>query len=315
MIEQVTVTTGSRLHFGPLAVRPSSGREFGGIGLMVDSPRCVLTVSRADADDVVAGSESERIARWLLRYREQSPRSETGYRIELHEAIPRHSGFGSGTQTALALARGLAELHGERDVPSVELARLVGRGRRSAVGIHGFDRGGFLVDAGRAEGETLGTLASRLSLPEQWRLVLITPRSGTTMSGQSEQSAFDRLPSMPAATTDRLSSVVLRKLLPAIQSCDVESFNEGLETYGGIVGAYFAPAQGGLFADARGARLAEQGVRGVVQTSWGPTLCVCRANEGSADAFADSLRANEEWSDCTIRVVKGMNSGAAVMEG
>ena len=315
MTEQVTVTTGSRLHFGPLAVRPSSGREFGGIGLMVDSPRCVLTVSKANADDVAAGSESERIARWLQRCRERTSCSKTGRRIELREAIPRHSGFGSGTQTALALARGLAELDGERDMPSVELARLVGRGRRSAVGIHGFDRGGFLVDAGRAEGETLGVLASRLSLPEQWRFVLITPQSGTTMSGQSEQSAFDRLPSMPAATTDRLGSVVLRELLPAIQSCDVESFNEGLETYGGIVGAYFAPAQGGLFADPRGARLAEQGVRGVVQTSWGPTLCVCRGDEELAMELAESLRGDQLWSDCTIQVVKGMNSGAAVMDG
>ncbi|REJ90994.1 MAG: GHMP kinase, partial [Planctomycetota bacterium] len=134
MIERVTVTTGSRLHFGPLAVRPTTGREFGGIGLMVDEPRCRVTVSRSETDEVIASTESARVAGWLQRYRNATRQAAAGRRIELSESIPRHSGFGSGTQTALAVATGLALLDGEANVASDELARRLGRGRRSAVG-------------------------------------------------------------------------------------------------------------------------------------------------------------------------------------
>lgn len=35
---QVTVRTGARLHFGPLAIHNGPGRSFGGVGLMVDRP-------------------------------------------------------------------------------------------------------------------------------------------------------------------------------------------------------------------------------------------------------------------------------------
>mgnify|MGYP002622773470 CR=1 FL=1 len=310
MIERVTVTTGSRLHFGPLAVRPTTGREFGGIGLMVDAPRCRVTVSRSETDEVIASTESARVAGWLQRYRNATRQAAAGRRIELSESIPRHSGFGSGTQTALAVATGLALLDGEANVASDELARRLGRGRRSAVGIHGFEQGGFLVDAGKRERDAVGELTCRMGFPEGWRFVLITPGSGTSMTGQSEQTAFERLSPMQAARTDRLCGIVVREILPALRAADLEAFNLGVEAYGRIVGEYFAAAQGGVFADKRGERLAAAGVRGVVQTSWGPTLCVCRQDVDSATTLSESLQGDREWRDCGVRVVRGMNCGA-----
>lgn len=51
---RVTVSTGSRLHFGLLTHRPKSGREFGGVGVMIDSPGWTITVSVATdySDDI-----------------------------------------------------------------------------------------------------------------------------------------------------------------------------------------------------------------------------------------------------------------------
>ena len=40
----VTVSTGSRLHFGLLTHRPKSGREFGGVGVMLESPGWTIRV-------------------------------------------------------------------------------------------------------------------------------------------------------------------------------------------------------------------------------------------------------------------------------
>ncbi|REJ94813.1 MAG: GHMP kinase, partial [Planctomycetota bacterium] len=119
-----------------------------------------------------------------------------------------------------------------------------------------------------------------------------------------------RLSPMQAARTDRLCGIVVREILPALRAADLEAFNLGVEAYGRIVGEYFAAAQGGVFADKRGERLAAAGVRGVVQTSWGPTLCVCRQDVDSATTLAESLQGDREWRDCGVRVVRGMNCGA-----
>ena len=63
---QVTeVRTGARLHFGPLASGAESGRCFGGIGMMVDTPAIAFRVVEHDVERYVGCSPetSERICR------------------------------------------------------------------------------------------------------------------------------------------------------------------------------------------------------------------------------------------------------------
>ena len=52
MTREVCITTGARLHFGLLSYEPSSGRYFGGAGLMIDSPGFQLAIR----DSVQSGS-------------------------------------------------------------------------------------------------------------------------------------------------------------------------------------------------------------------------------------------------------------------
>ena len=51
------------------------------------------------------------------------------------------------------MARLITEMSTRPNLAIEELARLVGRGARSAVGAHGFALGGFLVEAGKLDVE------------------------------------------------------------------------------------------------------------------------------------------------------------------
>ena len=97
------------------------------------------------------------------------------FRVEICREIPPHAGLGSGTQLALALAAGLARFLGGEHFTAESLARCASRGTRSALGIHGFLKGGFLIDAGKLPHEELGTLTARAECPSAWRFVLVTP--------------------------------------------------------------------------------------------------------------------------------------------
>ncbi|MFP6770675.1 MAG: DUF447 domain-containing protein, partial [Planctomycetaceae bacterium] len=176
----VKVSTGARLHFGLLSHGGSSPRQFGGAGMMIEDPGVRLTASAADHDQVMIVSEGEsegdrvddsnRASRWLERIGVHGECRLPGVGIEISDVIPPHAGLGSGTQLALAVARAVAGLSGA-GFGAVELAAAVGRGERSGIGIHGFEHGGFLVDAGGRPG-TVAALVARADVPDAWRVVL-----------------------------------------------------------------------------------------------------------------------------------------------
>ena len=280
MSRTITITTGARLHFGPLSYRPEVGRHFGGVGVMIDEPGFRLSLCSAECD-ATSGDESVsgRVQQLRNRYRESCSRDDQPPPCVIHveQAMPSHHGLGSGTQLGLAVAQGLATLAGEGNVTVAELARRVGRGRRSAVGIHGFAVGGLIVDAGQQSDEQIGSLSCRLTIPEAWRVLLITPRErGAGLSGDREERAFEDLGAMPQRLTDRLCRVVLTELLPAVEEDELDRFSEALDEYGRLVGEFFAPVQGGTFGDPLTdqliAELGRLGVSGAGQTSWGPTI-------------------------------------------
>jgi beta-RFAP synthase len=219
----------------------------------------------------------------------------------------------------LSLARGLAELAGERDVSAATLARRAGRGRRSAVGVHGFQTGGLIVDAGKRPLDELGALACRLPFPADWRVLLITPqRSASGLSGRPEEHAFARLGAMPLELTRRLSHLIVTELLPAVGSADFDAFCQAVTEYGRNVGEFFAPVQGGVFGAVWSDALVEQwqrmGIRGLGQTSWGPTLFAFAASPDEARELADRLRRTlrDAERDCQTQLVAPLNSGAEV---
>lgn len=294
MSNVITVTTGARLHFGPLACGSGRGRRFGGIGMMIAFPRCRVRVRRS-AENQIAGPADLEFRIEQVRAACQAALPQLGpVRIEILEEIPAHRGFGAGTQVSLAIARALSELAGERNLGSAAMATRSGRGDRSAIGLHGFDRGGFLVDAGKHLAERLGALACRQPVPEAWRIVLSCRESTVGLSGESERAAFARLAPMSIETSDRLSRIVLTEILPALQQVDCLAFQTALAEYGNLVGQYFSPIQEGPFSDLHLWKVSEarrrEGIGGLVQTSWGPTAAICCGSESEAAATETSLR-------------------------
>ena len=316
MSRSITVQTGARLHFGLLAVQASSGRNFGGVGLMVESPGCVLSVERSERDECSAESEMAiRLIIWRDEYRHRAPAEHRppACHIRLSQTMPSHSGLGSGTQTSLALAAALSRLSGEQDVSALELARRVDRGARSALGIHGFELGGLLVEGGKRHPEEISPLVARLDFPSEWRVLLVTPNDRRGLSGDSERAAFSRLTPMPASLTETLCRIVLMELLPAVANAEFSSAAAALREFGQLNGSHFAPVQGGIFADPQMAVLAkwliDQDCVGVGQSSWGPTLWILCRDEPNAIRCREQIASHPSAGACTIHLTAAQNSG------
>lgn len=327
---RVTVSTGSRLHFGLLTHRPKSGREFGGLGVMIDSPGWTISASASDsptappedrivvADPAAAANPeaAQRVRLFIKRYRQGREASVPSLDINVSKAIPSHRGLGSGTQLALATARAIDVCHNTEHVSTSGLAELTERGLRSAVGTWGFQSGGLIVDGGKLESDAVGSLAARLDFPADWRFVLISPQSFSGLSGDDEITAFRDLPGMPQQTTDALCRLTVMEILPAVQNRDFDKVSAAFEKYGHRAGEYFAPAQGGVFVDPRmedfGRLLAENGIEGFAQTSWGPTCAALCRDDEMAHQAVETVKSSAEASHYQFAVAHPLNCGATV---
>ncbi|QDT90753.1 beta-ribofuranosylaminobenzene 5'-phosphate synthase family protein [Gimesia algae] len=318
MSREVIITTGSRLHWGLLSLSPQVGREFGGIGLMIQEPQLKLSVTQSTGStDTVKGSPGSitKIREALAAVRNECPQlyRDQFYDLVLHSEIPQHCGFGSGTQLSLAVAQALASMAEEPSLTSVELAQRVQRGARSALGIHGFTAGGFLVEGGKQSTDEISPLVVRADFPEDWQILLVTPTNRTGISGYIEADAIQQLGAMPLATTEKLCRLALMQLAPAVQTHDFEEFASGLTEFGHVVGEFFRPAQGGIFADPQMAelekKLRSRGIRGIAQTSWGPTLSIiCQ----DVEMVASLVRECGYGEFCELRTARPLNEGAQI---
>src|SRR5262249_46830918 len=109
---KVTIAVPARLHLGFLDLDGGLGRRFGSIGVATSDLQTRVAIGRAATAEFI-GPESERVARYLDMMRRELGLAG-GYRVEVLDAVPAHSGLGSGTQLALAVAAAVRRLH---DIP------------------------------------------------------------------------------------------------------------------------------------------------------------------------------------------------------
>jgi beta-RFAP synthase len=322
----IRVRTGSRLHFGLLnlpagELASPAGRQFGGVGLMVRDPGLTLDARPAPAWSA-SGPLAERALAFAGRVchalREEGIPPPPAHHLVVEAAAPEHAGLGTGTQLGLAVARALAEACCRAGTAAADLARWAGRGVRSALGVHGFARGGFLVEAGKADREALAPLVARLPFPEAWRVVLVLPGGARGLHGPGECLAFERLAGLPPAPgrTDALCRLVLLGLLPAVAEGDLRAFGEALYEFNHLVGEAFRPVQGGTYAHPGGeevvAFLRGRGVRGAGQSSWGPALFGVTQGAAEAEEVAGRLRQRFGLGPGEVHVTTAANGGAEV---
>jgi beta-RFAP synthase len=314
------IRTGSRLHFGLFNIGEGP-RRFGGVGLMIEGPGVQLCAEPA-RDWSADGPLSARVLEFARMFAANHPHSDLlpPQHFLVERAAPEHAGLGTGTQLGVAVARLLAEACGLRECTS-ELASRVGRGLRSALGVHGFECGGFLVEAGKRSGN-LSPLVARMDFPEDWRIVVAIPPHAAGLHGFPEKEAFAKLAAGPGdeAQTDQLCRLTLLGMLPAVQECDVQAFGEALHEFNVHVGEMFAPVQGGVYGDDGVAQIVTylrgEGVAGVGQSSWGPAVFAIVGDAERADDLAARLCNRFPYLiETSVIVTKGMNRGAELLTG
>ncbi|MGC4006716.1 MAG: hypothetical protein QM811_27760 [Pirellulales bacterium] len=306
----------ARLHFGLFAFGDPARRRFGGVGTMLDEPALRLRFTPAESW-IFLGRHADRIGRFVEHALERSGIAldrRRAYQVETLSAPPDHVGLGSGTQLGLSAAYGA--LYGQGTAPCLlgDLMRTAGRGKRSSVGGYGFVHGGLIIEAGKLRDELPAPLIAHATLPLVWRVLLVTPKRTQGLHGGPETTAFEALPPVSQAVTDRLIAEATLEILPAVREADFARFSESVYRYGHRAGECFVAAQGGPYADARiadiVARLRSLGVAGVGQSSWGPTIFAWFVDEYAAQDFSAQHEGAAWLAECDLRVVRPAANGA-----
>jgi beta-ribofuranosylaminobenzene 5'-phosphate synthase len=313
----IRIRTASRLHFGLFSPTVTSGRRFGGLGLMVHGPGIDIALSTADKWSV-AGPLAERGWNTLQRLTKLTPfLACPPLHVKINDASLEHQGLGTGTQFDLALARGVAEFTPSAPQDALTLAALANRGQRSAIGTHGFAQGGFLVDAGKREAaDTPAPLLLRLPFPEEWRVLLLRPKHLQGPAGRIEREKFLALPADTLAQTERLCRLALLEIVPSLLEKNFRTFAQGVHEFNARVGEMFHTVQGGTYAHPTTARLIAildaWGCLGAGQSSWGPTVFAFAEKEREAEQWRDRLRLLPEAAGHEVIITKGENHGARI---
>ncbi|MFG1284062.1 beta-ribofuranosylaminobenzene 5'-phosphate synthase family protein [Xanthobacter autotrophicus] len=322
----VTVRAPARLHLGFLDLDGAVGRRFGSLGIALDRPVTEVTVTRADAD-AESGPDAARAARARDAVRAALDIRQA-FGVAVDSALPAHNGLGSGTQLALAVGVAVARLSGHA-LSAREVATLLERGRRSAIGMEAFEAGGVILDGGKAMTNGAGAtptgpgapppLLARLPVPDAWRIILVYDRAREGLSGDAEMKAMATLPPFPPERAAHFCHLMLLRALPALAEGDAQAFGTVIGEWQRALGDHYSAAQGGarfLSADVAAAIavLEEKGVPGVGQSSWGPTGFAILGDPAEAEALLGSLRrrfasSTNLFFDC----VRGNNQGAELV--
>lgn len=241
---KVRISTPSRLHFGLIDFNGELGRIDGGAGVAISNPRNVLSI-REGKSFQVNGSDPQLIEGIVRKICERLGKPIPEIEVTVEEEIHSHAGFGSKTQISLALAYAICREYGITYSNIDELARLVGRGGTSGIGVRAFDRGGFILDCGHSFGpdkEKTSCLPSsasnaklapqvmRCDIPAHWRFVLVTPLNYEGSHGASEVDIFKSNFPVDAAQIDRACRIFLMQMIPGILEKDIETFGNAINT-------------------------------------------------------------------------------------
>jgi len=246
---------------------------YGSMGLAVEQPRFVAVFSSVEEGEPRVSGMPEDIAEIV---RDTSRRLGVAVSAEATSYLPRHVGLGATTQTTLATGAAACLIHGLHLSPD-EIARACGRGQISSVGVEVFKYGGFVVDAARRnQGHPRRGAVVSLPFPDKWVVVVAVPRGVFGLNEEEELAAFRLLPKPPRSTPERISRLILVKLLPALLDEEMQEFGEALTLIQGLEGEVFSPVQGGAVRATESLRalqaFKEAGIVGIGQSSWGPTV-------------------------------------------
>jgi beta-ribofuranosylaminobenzene 5'-phosphate synthase len=248
---QVTVKTPSRLHCTLIDLHGGLGRVDGGIGVALEDPKLMLRAHLSDEPSNVRGINKDLFQKFVNQFLKNSievlaiepPGFEVlGAQINVLETIPSHMGLGSRTQLSLALGVALTRLL-ELDCSIQTIARVMGRGGTSGVGVAAFEQGGFILDVGHSFGpgrQKTSFVPSRIAnappapvlahqaMPPDWLFVVTLPAIGKGAYGSREVEIFRKYCPIPKKEVEKLSRLILMQLMPALIEKDIQTFGAAL---------------------------------------------------------------------------------------
>ncbi|HUU77208.1 MAG TPA: beta-ribofuranosylaminobenzene 5'-phosphate synthase family protein [candidate division Zixibacteria bacterium] len=237
---KISVQTPCRLHFGLIDLNGELGRINGGLGVALQKPFWKIIGS----DDTKQNHSKldDKIFLAIKKFDEYFQTDTKEFSIQIKEEIPKHVGLGSNTQFLLAIGKILSKLH--RINPTIqEIARAVQRGGTSGIGVAAFEKGGIILDGGHSFGpgkQTDSFLPSSISKappppvifqyypPKDWYFLLLIPTINLGSHGDEEVKLFYEKCPIPASNIEKLSRLILMKILPAVVENDIKEFGLGL---------------------------------------------------------------------------------------
>ncbi len=267
----VRVITSARIHLGIVDPVGISGRIGMCVGIAIEEPKNIIEIveiSEIGTKHVHDVPEIEDVAR---RIENMYNVDVSRFSINIVKTIPRHVGLGSTTQLKLSIAVGLLEALGLK-YNIEDLAYALGRGEISGIGTYAFKYGGFIVDGGKKNKYDFPRLLLRLEFPEDWYILVVIPQ-GRGPDEIMEHKLFTINYDIDKVKT--LTYILINKIIPSIIDNDFETFCENVELFQKIVGSMFSTVQGGIY-NSHSIKVIEMlknsNVKGIGQSSWGPTV-------------------------------------------
>ncbi|OUJ19321.1 putative sugar kinase [Methanonatronarchaeum thermophilum] len=289
----IQITTPSRLHFGFLNLNKQ--KNLGGIGLTIQKPNNKLTIQKTNKTTIKNGNTQIKNKTQQIVHHLDLP----GLEVEVESYIPPHKGFGSGTQTTLALLTATKKLYKPKlDIEKV--AKELGRLKYSRVGLNAYLHGGFILEMGQKNKTYIE------KFPENWQILIAVPKGKGEHGNKETKSIQETLPIK--GYSERVSSEIITRMIPAIGK-DLHTFGKSLNKVQREMGKAFKEIQGDTYSTPEGQKLVQQLKKytpAVGQSSWGPAIYAILENDVD-EAFETAKKTVDN-----VFITKPNNKGAKI---
>ncbi len=322
-LPHVIVETPSRLHFTLIDLNGKLGRIDGGIGVALEYPKVVL---KAKTDTELVISPNYKIVKDAITkfYRKFKIREKVNTQIV--ESIPQHVGLGSGTQLSLAVGMALAKLQNMK-MPIREIAEIVNRGGTSGIGVAAFQSGGFILDCGHSFGlkkqkqsfqpshfskAPPAPILLRHKFPEDWFFIITEPKVKKRIHSLNESKIFSQYCPIPEIEVEKLSRLILMKVLPSLIEKDIENFGSALTEIQKIgFKKIEVNLQDPIIKQIMNFML-KKGSYGAGMSSFGPTVYGLARGRNHAEALTIAIKEFLDKTGSSVLYSRCRNKGAAI---
>ncbi|MBK5113361.1 MAG: hypothetical protein KGD59_12045 [Candidatus Heimdallarchaeota archaeon] len=325
---KIKIETPCRLHFGLIDLNGQLGRINGGLGVALEQPGWEVKgwITEKIGPKL---SHSPSLISVINKFDNYFKTKTNDFKLKITKRIPQHIGLGSNTQFCLAIGTILAKIH-NIETSVVEIANVVKRGGTSGIGVAAFEKGGIILDGGHTFGpgkQTESFKPSSVSTappppiifshnpPKNWHFVLLTPRTEQGAFGKKEIDLFSDNCPIPEKEVEKLSRLILVKILPAIIEKDIQAFGEGLtEMQTNFTRFGMHRYKKGIVYDLLNYARNNQGIFGSGISSFGPTVFALTDDEKKAEKIIREVNDTFPKNEFDLILSSKVNTTGAKIE-